>query len=124
MTDETIPTGAYVIRNKETSTVLHICEANVAVIKFGQTIVHNRDEIKYRDQQIWWVERLPEHEDDTAHEQGPIYSITNTAGGLSLDIYGAQTGNGILVHSFPTHGGYNQQWRLQGVPSALSEDER
>lgn len=124
MTDETIPTGAYVIRNKKNSTVLHICDAHAAVIKCGQIVIHNRDEIKYRDQQIWWVERLPEREDDTAHEQGPIYSITNTASGLSLDICGAQTRNGILVHVFPIHGGYNQQWRLQGALSASSEDER
>lgn len=121
MTDEIIPTGVYVIRNKATSTVLHICDAHVDTIEFSQMVVHCRDEIKYRDQQIWWVGRLPEHEDSPAHEQGPIYSITNTASGLSLDIYGGQILNGTPILAFPIHGGYNQQWRLQGVSSG---DER
>lgn len=124
MATEIIPTGAYVIRNKKTSAVLHICSPDVAAVPESQTVAHPRDEIKFREQQIWWVERLPEYEDDTAHEQGPVYSITNTASGLSLDVSGAGTANGVRVNAFPGHGGYNQKWRLRGVQDASSEDER
>lgn len=124
MATEIIPTGAYVIRNKKTSGALHICCADVAAVSGSQTVAYSRDEIKFREQQIWWVERLPEYEDDTAHEQGPVYSITNTASGLSLDVSGASTTNGARVTAFPGHGGYNQRWRLRGVQDTSSEDER
>lgn len=55
------------------------------------------------------MERLPV---DTNDREGPVYSITNTASGLSLDVGGASTGQGASVSAFPGHGGYNQRWRL------------
>lgn len=119
MSDETLATGAYVIRNKGTSKVLHISKDDVAAVMDSSIVLHNRDEIKYREKQIWWVERLPENED----EDVAVYSITSTTG-LSLDVGGEGTHKGASIMAFLSHGGYNQRWRFLGGQDAAGENER
>lgn len=71
--------GAYVIRNKKTSTVLHVKAGT------GELLAYRQDESKYQNHQIWWIEPLCEYEDHEP-EKGLVYSITNPATGKSLDM--------------------------------------
>jgi hypothetical protein len=32
-----------------------------------------------------------------------------------MDVYGAQTGNGAIVHQWDCHWGGNQQWQWQSI---------
>lgn len=79
----TLPAGAYVIRNRETSTVLHIPHPDA--IDQGTISVQARqqDEGQFKDQQIWWVEPLAEY--DTDSEKGMVYSITSPGSGKALE---------------------------------------
>lgn len=72
--------GAYVIRNKKTSTVLHVGRPGTT-----ELLVYRQDESMYQSQQIWWIEPLCEYEDHEP-EKGLVYSITNPATRMSLDI--------------------------------------
>lgn len=78
-----LPAGPYVIRNRETSTVVHI-EYPFAIGQ-GLTSVQafQQDEGQYNDQQIWWVEPLAEY--DTESENGVVYSITSPGSGKALE---------------------------------------
>lgn len=71
-----ITPGAYVIRNKSTSTVLHI--ENPGIKLSSPVVLSEQDENRYRGQQIWWVEPLPGCNE--------LYSITNPSRGISLDL--------------------------------------
>lgn len=82
--NDQIRTGAYVIRNKRTSGVLHIEDQNPTkttsiVISFQQ------HENRYREQQLWWIEPLPYSEDKNYSEE-VVYSITNISAGMALDL--------------------------------------
>lgn len=80
--------GAYVIRNKKTSAVLHI-----AKLGSWELLAYEQDESTYKNQQIWWIEPLPDYEDHEP-EKGLVYSITSPATGKSLDI---SPGEGITA---------------------------
>lgn len=79
MTDK-ITSGPYVIRNRHTSTVLHI-EDSTFHSNYSKLVAFEQDENQYRDKQVWWVEPLPDPEDG----EGVVYSITNTSCRKSLD---------------------------------------
>lgn len=72
--------GAYVIRNRKTSTVLHIEEVGKC-----ELLAYRQDESVYQNQQIWWIEPFPDYEDHEP-EKGLVYSITNPGTGMSLDM--------------------------------------
>lgn len=74
-----IPPGAYVIRNKRTSSVLHIKDNPFDT--WSRIFVSEQDENMYRDRQIWWIEQLPGCEGDG---EEVVYSITNTPSGMAL----------------------------------------
>lgn len=81
-----VPAGPYVIRNRKSLTVLHVGDPDVTKIG-SQVLSYAQDENRYRDQQIWWVEPLSEHKDNTnGDEEGLVYSITNPSSGRSLDM--------------------------------------
>lgn len=73
-----VTAGAYVIRNKGTSSVLH------AQNPCGDhnLLAHAQDERAHFSEQIWWIEPLPDYEDD----HGVVYSITNPASRKALDM--------------------------------------
>lgn len=77
-----LPTGAYVIRNCMTSTVVHTQYPEASHTK---TSVHafQRDESTFKDQQIWWIEPVPNR--DAESEGGLVYSITSPGTGKALD---------------------------------------
>lgn len=77
------PTGAYVIRNRKTSTVLHTQYPDV---KHQDTSLqaYQQDESKFADQQIWWLEPLADYNGADA-DKGAVYSITSPGSGKSLD---------------------------------------
>lgn len=83
MTDRIIA-GAFVIRNKKRSTVLHIEKSDVSAID-SSLLAYEQDESKFSNQQIWWVEPLSDYENPEP-EKGPVYSITAPASGMSLDL--------------------------------------
>ena len=113
--DDRIPTGAYVIRNKQTSLVVHLPVSDVATAHNSKVVAFDQDEHQYRDQQIWWVEALPDYEDDgSAEKEGWLYSITSACNGTAIDVKGERSG-GRPLHTFPAHGGLTQRWRLQRV---------
>jgi hypothetical protein len=103
---DTVPTGAYVIRNKKTCAVLHFKKDEI----FSATAIE-QDEEKYREQQIWWVEADPCYEELNAREEktvkeGGIYRIANIAHSQSLS-------NGTHVFVRSTQGAPWQLWRLR-----------
>lgn len=79
----TLPAGPYVIRNRETSTVVHIQVPDA--IRQGNTSVQafQQDEGQFKDQQIWWIEPLADY--DTQSEKGLVYSITSPGSGKALE---------------------------------------
>lgn len=102
-----IPTGAYVIRNKQTSTVLHIKDAEPKI--WSYVLGFEQDDNRYRDQQIWWVEPYPgcKGQSGLLSEEDVLYSITNISSGIALDLNpewkdGKQTGMLQSVLAFET----------------------
>lgn len=91
-----IPTGSYVIRNKKTSTVLHVEDPNPKSpdsAKKRGIVASAQDENRYREQQVWWIEPFPDcNEDD---QDGLVYSIMNTSNGKFLDLNPGRGGDGI-----------------------------
>lgn len=71
--------GAYYIRNKKTSTVLHTDQ--VGFDSHSRVLTYNQ-EVKFGNQQIWWIEPLPDYADKTE----PTYFITNPGSGRALDV--------------------------------------
>lgn len=86
-----IPTGAYIIRNGK-GPVLTIDGAAFTQQR-SWILVSEEDEIKCRDHQIWWVEQLPDTEDD---DKEIICSVTNTSSGKALGLGNADGGIGIF----------------------------
>lgn len=88
-----ITTGAYIIRNKMRSTVLHIEHYNkrdcTSLLAFEQ------DEGNYGGQQIWWIEPLCDHDDNEA-EKGMVYSITSPSSGGAIDMPPTTGTGGVL----------------------------
>lgn len=79
-----VPTRAYVIRNKQTSTVLHIVDPD-ATKNWSNLVAYEQDENTFFDQQIWWIEPLPGCKDSKGEV---VYSITNPSSGRALDMNG------------------------------------
>lgn len=94
---DTIIAGAYVIRNKKTLTVLHIEKAGPKN-GFSGLSVCEQDERRFTNQQIWWIEPLPDYEDHEP-ERGTVYSITNPASGKALDINPGE-GTGLALRAY------------------------
>lgn len=78
-----ITTGAYIIRNRKRSTVLHI--EHYAKRDCSNLLAYEQDEGNYGGQQIWWIEPLCDHDDKEA-EKGVVYSITNPSNGGAIDM--------------------------------------
>lgn len=82
MSDQLIPSflpGAYYIRNKKTSKVLHIDK--VYFDGNNRVLMHDQ-EVKFGNQQIWWIEPLPDYADKTE----PTYFITSPGSRRALDV--------------------------------------
>lgn len=77
MTNRIIP-GAYVIRNKQTATVLHAQTDNSLT---WTSLKPNEND--YHNEQIWWIESIPGYENN---EEGELYSITHISSGRSLTV--------------------------------------
>ncbi|KAL7269458.1 hypothetical protein RUND412_007884 [Rhizina undulata] len=95
--------GAYVIRHRYLGYVLHCGE---------QALTGNRrNENLYRNQQIWWVERIPNEfntgDSDGSGDSGELYSITNIAMGKAIEM-----GEGGEITAKLPHGETSQQWRI------------
>jgi len=99
----TPPLGAYIIRNRYTSTVIHTDD--------GVTVKSSsRDEEHQRERQIWWIEAIAGPEGD---ETKVVYRITNIAKDISLAVSGGscEDKSEVTVHS--THGAPWQLWRFE-----------
>ncbi|KAL7275343.1 hypothetical protein RUND412_001721 [Rhizina undulata] len=102
MTDR-LPTGAYIINNRKTGTVIHIGGSEV--------VVFDRDEHRHRDRQIWWVESLPDYDDD--QKGGGVYNISN----ISVDkaLQGSWEKAPGRVGVFQIMGEPWMRWRIRKV---------
>jgi len=110
---DTIPAGAYVIRNKKTCAVLHFKKDEI----FSATTIE-QDEENYREQQIWWVEADPCYEELNAREEktakeGGIYRIANIAHSQSLEVLGGRCNKRTHAVVYSTQGVPWQLWRLR-----------
>lgn len=106
--DDKFPTGAYVILNKHHSTVLHVKDVNVEKHNLSSVALFGRDENRYRNHQIWWIEPLP-LEEDTGE-----YSITSISTGWALDVMAGGWGRvGKELIAKKPDGGEGQVWRIQ-----------
>ncbi|KAL7272656.1 hypothetical protein RUND412_004528 [Rhizina undulata] len=69
-----LPSGAYLIST---------WDGKCIQIKNGRQSIEKHDPHGHRQQQIFWIEALPEHGDD--QEDGAVYSISDLTGDLFLD---------------------------------------
>lgn len=107
-----ISAGAYIIRNKQRSSVLHMKHYD------GRTrsgvLAHEQDEGNYGGQQIWWVEPLCDR-DEGDIEKGMLCSITNPSSGMALDLSPSTDSSPENSCSHLHHGETWQRWRLRRV---------
>ncbi|KAH8149332.1 uncharacterized protein LAJ45_06411 [Morchella importuna] len=104
-----IPTGSYVIRNRQTSTVIHVDNpntTNASLNKKWSVVACEQNESRYPEQQVWWIEPIPTSGDDDG--EAVTYSITNCATGRCLD---ANLG-GANAYFMPRHEVTKGEWRL------------
>lgn len=78
-----LPTGAYIIRNRQTATVLHTQSADAVTHGVVNVQAYQQDESQFKDQQIWWVEPLADYTTDPS--KGVVYSITSPGSGKALE---------------------------------------
>jgi hypothetical protein len=124
-----IPSGAYIIRPKDSCLVLGNANPNSAITTQMHVRLDERDEIQSRETQIWWIERVPryeedgeeedrdeedEEEEDKEEEEGEeecgIYTITHTSSGMGLVSIDYEYSNEISRSGHPI-----QQWGLQKI---------
>lgn len=77
-----LPAGAYVIRNRQALTVLHIPPPDTD-IRYLNILAYGQNEDQFKDQQVWWIEPLADYVGPGA-EKGVLYSITSPGSGISL----------------------------------------
>ncbi|KAL7272506.1 hypothetical protein RUND412_004675 [Rhizina undulata] len=106
MADLRLPSGAYIIRNKQAvaDSCLDVQDKKVTV---AVQEPHRR-----RERQIWWVEALIDYEDDT--EKGAVYSIRNISDEEALDSKGWK-GFGLDLTTDTSNGMLWQKWRIVRV---------
>lgn len=78
-----LPAGPYVIRNRETSTVVHIQHPDAVYQGTTSIQAYQQDEGQYKDQQIWWIEPIADY--NTGPKKEVVYSITSPGSGKSLE---------------------------------------
>lgn len=78
-----LPTGAYIIRNRETSTVLHAQSSEIGIHDATSVLANQQDEGQFKDQQIWWVEPLADYAANSS--KSLVYSITSPGSGKALE---------------------------------------
>ncbi|KAL7269622.1 hypothetical protein RUND412_007704 [Rhizina undulata] len=103
MADLRLPSGAYLISNKDTGTCLEI-QGDYKSVALAEQDSHCR-----RERQIWWVEVLPNYEDD---EEGAVYSISSIPTQEYRTRKLGQFGKKVIL-SYPV--GIMQQWRVRRV---------
>ncbi|KAI5843516.1 hypothetical protein DFP73DRAFT_552430 [Morchella snyderi] len=96
-----LPTGPYVIYHPHSKIVLH-AEKDEGNLKASITR-KARDEDRYFEEQIWWIERCPESDD---FDTDPKYLITNTASNRCLS---RDSSHPLLSQIF---GAQREQWSL------------
>lgn len=101
--------GAYIIRNKYRSLVLHALIAEFEKKEGSPAVVMGQDESVYRYQQIWWIEPIPYQEHSNS------YMITNTGTGQALELIGGEFKINKNV------GRVRQRWRIERF---TEDDER
>ncbi|RPB06552.1 hypothetical protein P167DRAFT_569101 [Morchella conica CCBAS932] len=106
---ERLRAGAYIIRNKYRSLVLHAQIAEFGKEEGSSVVVIGRDESVYRYQQIWWIEPIPYQEHINS------YMITNTGTGQALEL----TGGKLEINK--NVGGARQRWWIERF---TGDDER
>ncbi|KAL7272507.1 hypothetical protein RUND412_004676 [Rhizina undulata] len=100
-----LPSGAYLIRNKQTSAIACL------ETQGGDVTVAEQDLQRRRERQIWWVEALVGYEDD---EEGVVYFIYNISDNEQLDSRGWDR-FGMDVISYAPNGQPWQKWRIRRV---------
>lgn len=97
-----IPAGAYVIRNKQTRTVLHLVAPEPGErASVHEVVALEQDESQYHNQQIWWVEPLAEVATPEKSQSDAVYLITNLCSGKSLHMEGSPSRNVPCVGKDP-----------------------
>lgn len=80
MSNQIIP-GPYIIRSKQMPSVLHTDKIYFAG---GCDVLAHTQKAQHGNQQIWWIEPLPDYAGE------PAYSITNPASGRALDVHAGE----------------------------------
>jgi hypothetical protein len=115
---QTIPPGAYIIRNRDTFGVIHADSYQ----NTARVITSGRLEEHYLEQQIWWIEADPGFEDlsncdDKIAKGGYVYRIGNIAKDISLHVECGSGHEGTPVIVYKTNGAPWQLWNFLRLPS-------
>lgn len=106
---ERLRAGAYIIRNKYQSLVLHALVSEFEEQQGLPVVLMGQDESAYRCQQIWWIEPIPYQEHSNS------YKITCAGTGQALENIAGQFEISKNV------GTVQQRWRIERF---TEDDER
>lgn len=97
--DPRIP-GAFLIRNRKTRKVLHLLNPKDKISY--PVVTFDRDEEKYRNEQIWWIDVVPGCSAPTGQDKptDTYYTISNLAFDYHLDVFAAGSNDGAAVGAF------------------------
>jgi hypothetical protein len=113
-----IPPGAYIIHLKDTHLALRNARFDSAIVtpKDDKCVVlDSQNEIRSREAQIWWIERVPGYEDDEQEEEAGVYTITHTSSGRGLEVGRSSTPEAPKCYVRPGRGQPEQQWTLKRI---------
>ncbi|KAL7275517.1 hypothetical protein RUND412_001542 [Rhizina undulata] len=112
MTHPRLISGAYIISNKKTGTCI---ELEDDVKNLSLTV---QDHQGRRQQQIWWVEALPDHASDI--EDGAVYCIRNVYHYLERGLDSWPGNKGKVISAVANGMGW-QKWRIK---RAMDDENR
>ena len=115
---EKFEAGVYLIANKHHRKMLHI-KSEPSLEETTSVILEKRDEILYRNQQLWWIERLLTEDGSTQ------YQILHLPTGMVLEAeYGIfSTGAGGEIRVGKNYGRPYQRWKIERFTPAADDSD-
>jgi len=115
---QSMSSGAYIIRNRDSSAVLH----TDGLENGGYVSTSERDEERHRERQIWWIEADPGFEDlnspgDNTAKGGSVYRISIISKDISLDENPGDRKGGTPVTVHKNHGAPWHLWHFMRLTS-------
>lgn len=113
---DTVPAGAYILRNKRSATVVHLQSTPNNAATDNSVVAHTQAEEQFRDQQVWWIEGVPDGTLPGEPSSSTVrYTITSLASGRSLALASNSKGLGVHIKGSEASGAPWQQWIFRKI---------